>query len=61
MVKTLRSQCQGHLFHHLAGEDPACLMLKKKEKEKEKEIQYHQQWQVLRMTPEHLLRPRGAL
>ena len=30
MVKTLRSQCRGHLFHHLAGEDPACLVAKKK-------------------------------
>ena len=25
-----------------------------------KKIQYHQQWQVLRMTPEHLLHPRGV-
>ena len=57
MVKTLRSQCRGYLFHHhLAGEDPACLMAKKKKKK----IQYHQQWQVLRMTPEHLLHPRGV-
>ena len=36
VVKTLSSQCQGHLFHHLAGEDPACLMQKKKEKKKKK-------------------------
>ena len=36
MVKTLRSQCQGHLFHHLAGEDPACLMLKKKKRKRKR-------------------------